>query len=39
MDIVVDSPNVKYSDNFIEAKYDYPHATARKDGNKIVVSE
>lgn len=38
MEIVVNSPNVKYTEHFIEAKYEYQHATARKDGNKIVVS-
>ncbi|KAJ8923453.1 hypothetical protein NQ315_002012 [Exocentrus adspersus] len=38
MEIVVNSPNVKYSENFIEAKYEYQHATAERDGNKIVVT-
>ncbi|RZC35638.1 Inos-1-P synth domain containing protein [Asbolus verrucosus] len=38
MDIVVNSPNVKYTENYIEANYDYLHTRAEKNGNKIEVT-
>ncbi|KAL3273938.1 hypothetical protein HHI36_015362 [Cryptolaemus montrouzieri] len=37
MEVFVDSENVKYSDNYIESKYDYQYSTAEKTGNKITV--
>ncbi|CAH0564849.1 unnamed protein product [Brassicogethes aeneus] len=37
MEITVESPNVTYSDNYIEAKYDYQYTRAAKDGHRIVV--
>lgn len=38
MDIKVNSDNVKYSENYIEAKYEYQYTRANRDGNKITVS-
>lgn len=39
MEIKVNSENVKYSDNYIEAKYEYQYTRATRDGNKITVSD
>lgn len=37
MEIVVKSPKVKYSENYIEANYDYLYTKAEKRGNNIEV--
>ena len=37
MDIVVNSPNVKYSENYIESNYEYLYTKAEKSGSKIEV--
>ncbi|KAJ8982551.1 hypothetical protein NQ317_005553 [Molorchus minor] len=37
MEIVVNSPNVKYLENVIEAKYEYQYTRAIREENKIVV--
>lgn len=39
MEINVNSENVKYSDNYVEAKYEYQYTRATRDGNKIMVSD
>ncbi|KAJ3645891.1 hypothetical protein Zmor_023513 [Zophobas morio] len=38
MDIVVNSPNVKYSENYIESNYEYLYTKAEKSGSKIEVT-
>lgn len=38
MDIKVDSDIVIYSEDYIEAKYDYQYTKAEKVGNRLVVS-
>ncbi|XP_064213741.1 inositol-3-phosphate synthase [Tribolium castaneum] len=38
MEIVVNSPKVKYCDNYIETNYDYLYTKAEKRGNKIEVT-
>lgn len=38
MQVVVNSPNVKYTENYIESKYDYQYTKAKKEGNQILVS-
>lgn len=30
MQVVVNSPNVKYTENYIESKYDYQYTKAKK---------
>lgn len=37
MEIVVNSPNVKYTENYIETKYTYEYTRAEKQGNQILV--
>ena len=37
MDIVVNSPNVKYSENYIESNYEYLYTKVEKSGSKIEV--
>lgn len=37
MEIVVDSPSVKYTEDYIETNYDYHYTHAEKNGNKIKV--
>jgi hypothetical protein len=39
MDIVVNSPNVKYAENHIETNYEYLYTKAEKLGNKIEVRQ
>ncbi|CAH1973687.1 unnamed protein product [Acanthoscelides obtectus] len=38
VDITVDSANVKYTPNYIEAKYDYQYTSAVKEGSRILVT-
>lgn len=38
MEIKVNSENVKYTKDYIEAKYDYQFTKVDTDGNKITVS-
>lgn len=37
MDIKVISDKVKYTENYIEAKYEYQYTSASRNGNKILV--
>lgn len=37
MEVVVDSPNVRYGDGFLEADYDYLTTRVEKRGAKLVV--
>lgn len=37
MDIKVNSDKVKYTENYIESKYEYQYTRANRDGNKITV--
>lgn len=39
MEIKINSDNVKYHENYIEAKYEYQYTKSTRDGNKITVSE
>lgn len=38
MEVVVNSPNVKYTENYIEANYDYHTTKVERRGQKFVVS-
>ncbi|KAF7272703.1 hypothetical protein GWI33_014535 [Rhynchophorus ferrugineus] len=38
MELVVNSPNVKYTDQFIEAKYDYQYTKGVENGKTVVVN-
>lgn len=37
MDIKVNSDRVKYTENFIEALYEYQYTSTTREGNKITV--
>lgn len=37
MEVYVSSPNVKYSENYIEAVYDYHSTKVEKRGSKYLV--
>ncbi|KAK9888005.1 hypothetical protein WA026_000290 [Henosepilachna vigintioctopunctata] len=38
MEVIVNSENVKYSDNYIESRYDYQYTTSERIGNQITVT-
>lgn len=38
MEVLAESPNVRYSDGFLEADYDYLTTRVEKRGAKLVVS-
>ncbi|XP_022066826.1 inositol-3-phosphate synthase 1-A [Acanthochromis polyacanthus] len=38
MNITINSPNVKYTDSHIEAKYSYQTTSVHRDGNKVTVT-
>ncbi|XP_066258413.1 inositol-3-phosphate synthase [Euwallacea similis] len=38
MELTVNSPNVKYSDKYIEAKYNYQYTHAERNGDEIVAT-
>lgn len=38
MELKVDSPNVNYTPQYIESKYEYQYTKAEKSGQQILVS-
>lgn len=38
MELKVDSPNVNYTPEYIESKYEYQYTRAEKNGKEILVS-
>ncbi|XP_045476513.1 inositol-3-phosphate synthase 1-A-like isoform X1 [Harmonia axyridis] len=38
MEVFINSENVKYSETYIESKYDYQYTDAKKIGNKVTVT-